>query len=48
MTRWRQDPVYDWILNETRVRGVPEMNITSEQGRILNLLVRLVRRSQDT
>jgi predicted O-methyltransferase YrrM len=40
-TTLEADPVYDWILNETRVRGVPEMNITSEQGRILNLLVRL-------
>jgi len=37
-----KDPVYDWILQETRVRGIPEMNITPEQGRILNLLARLV------
>ncbi len=41
-TTLEKDPVYDWILNETRVRGVPEMNITAEQGRILNLLARLV------
>jgi predicted O-methyltransferase YrrM len=36
-----QDPVYSWILDETRVRGVPEMNITPEQGHILNLLATL-------
>lgn len=41
-TKLEKDPVYDWILNETRVRGVPEMNITPEQGRILNLLARLI------
>jgi predicted O-methyltransferase YrrM len=36
------DPIYRWIMNETNRRGIPEMQITREQGRTLNLLAHLV------
>lgn len=36
------DPTYRWILDETKRRGIPEMQITREQGRTLNLLAHLV------
>jgi predicted O-methyltransferase YrrM len=37
-----KDPVFDWILEETARRGVPQAAVTSMQGRLLNLLTRLV------
>lgn len=36
------DPVYDWILRETAARGIPQIQITSVQGRFLNLLASLI------
>ncbi len=36
------DPIYRWIMQETHRRGIPEMQITREQGRTLNLLAHLV------
>ncbi len=36
------DPTYRWIMQETHLRGIPEMQITREQGRTLNLLANLV------
>ena len=37
-----EDPVYDWILQETQQRGVPEIQITSLQGRLLQMLTQLL------
>jgi predicted O-methyltransferase YrrM len=37
----QDDPVFDWIMRETVARGVPEIQITSEQGRFLRLMVML-------
>jgi predicted O-methyltransferase YrrM len=34
--------IYDWILKETAARGIPEMQITPAQGRVLNLLAKLI------
>ncbi|HHX65527.1 MAG TPA: O-methyltransferase [Chloroflexi bacterium] len=39
----QDDPVFDWIMRETVTRGVPEIQITSEQGRFLRLMVTLTR-----
>ncbi len=36
------DPTYRWIMQETGLRGIPEMQITREQGRTLNMLAHLV------
>lgn len=36
------DPVANWILEETARRGIPEIAITPEQGRVLRLLVELI------
>ncbi len=36
------DPVADWILAETARRGIPEIAITPEQGRVLRLLVQVL------
>jgi len=36
------DPVYEWILRETAARGIPQIQITTVQGRVLNLLTSLV------
>lgn len=36
------ESIFDWILSETAARGIPQMAITPEQGRTLNLLVRLM------
>lgn len=36
------EPIFEWILSETATRGIPQMAITPEQGRTLNLLVRLL------
>lgn len=38
-----QDPIYDWILEETPKRNVPELHITDTQGRFLRLLTRLLK-----
>ena len=36
------EAVFDWILKETVARGIPEISVTPVQGRILNLLTKLV------
>ena len=36
------DPIYEWILNETKVRGIPRIQVTRGQGRLLYLLAKLV------
>lgn len=36
------DPVYEWILQQTAARGIPQIQITPVQGRFLHLLVQLV------
>lgn len=36
------DPLANWILEETTRRGIPQMAITPEQGRMLKLLAELV------
>lgn len=38
-----QDEVLTWVLQEMPRRGIPQMQITPEQGRFLNLLARLIR-----
>lgn len=40
--RLNHDPVENWILQETTRRGIPQMAITPEQGRMLRLLAQLV------
>jgi len=40
--RLHQDPIYEWILEETASRGIPEIQITPEQGRLLHTLVSLL------
>ncbi|MGC9359205.1 MAG: O-methyltransferase, partial [Anaerolineae bacterium] len=37
-----EDPVHRWVLGETERRGLPAIQITPEQGRLLNLLARLL------
>jgi len=37
-----EDPVHRWVLTETERRGLPAIQITPEQGRLLNLLARLL------
>jgi predicted O-methyltransferase YrrM len=37
-----EDPVYDWILQETQRRGFPEIQITPLQGRLLQMLAQLL------
>lgn len=36
------DPLYAWILAETAERGIPQIQITAEQGRTLRLLASLI------
>jgi predicted O-methyltransferase YrrM len=36
------DPIYRWIAEETKRRGLPLNQVTPVQGRLLNLLVRLL------
>lgn len=38
-----ENPVYGWVLQETERRGLPNIQITPEQGRLLNLLARLLK-----
>lgn len=35
-------PVYDWIVSRIREEGLPEIQISAEQGHLLSLLVRLM------
>jgi predicted O-methyltransferase YrrM len=37
-----EDPVHRWVLDETERRGLPNIQITPEQGRLLNLLAQLL------
>jgi len=37
-----EDPVQRWVLSETEARGLPSIQITAEQGRLLHLLAQLV------
>ena len=37
-----EDAVFAWILRETRARGIPEIQVTSEQGRFLRLLAQIL------
>ena len=37
-----EDPIQRWVLEETVQRGLPAIQITAEQGRLLHLLARLV------
>lgn len=37
-----QDEVLTWVLQEMPRRGIPQMQITPEQGRFLNLLAQLI------
>jgi len=36
------DPIYSWIAEETRRRGLPTIQVTPVQGRLLNLLAQLL------
>ena len=36
------DPVQEWVLSETVDRGLPPIQVTAEQGRLLHLLAQLV------
>ena len=36
------EPVYEWILQEMARRGLPEYQVSAEQGRCLHLLARLL------
>jgi len=37
-----EDPVHRWVLRETKRHGIPNIQITPEQGRLLHLLARLL------
>jgi len=37
-----EDPIHSWVLDETDRRGLPAIQITPEQGRLLNLLAHLL------
>ncbi len=40
--RLEDDPIYGWIAEETERRGLPTIQVTPVQGRLLNLLAQLL------